>query len=93
MRFLADEGISAISIAWLREHGHDVVGIREQGIFSADDSIVLALALANKATVLTRDVSDFSRIAHLAGEPHFGIRPLAQVDYLPENRHIFTRIE
>jgi predicted nuclease of predicted toxin-antitoxin system len=73
MRFLTDEGISALTIAWLRERGHHVISVREQGLFSADDSFVLALALAHQAILLTRDVQDFSRIAHLAGEPHYGI--------------------
>ncbi len=71
MRFLADEGVSPITIAWLREQGHDVVSVREQGAFSVEDSMVLALALANEAVLLTRDVSDFSRISYLAGEPHY----------------------
>ncbi len=73
MRFLADEGISPTTIVWLRAQGHQVISVREQGIFSADDSIILALALANRAVLLTRDVSDFSRISYLAGEPHDGI--------------------
>jgi len=73
MRFLTDEGISAATIAWLRAQNHQVISVREQGIFSADDSIVLAFALAEQAILLTRDVADFSRIAYLAGEPHYGI--------------------
>lgn len=73
MRLLADEGISTLTIAWLREQGHRVVSVREQGMFSADDSFVLALALAHQAALLTRDIQDFSKIAHLAGEPHYGI--------------------
>jgi predicted nuclease of predicted toxin-antitoxin system len=73
MRLLADEGISPITIKWLRAQGHQVIGVREQGIFSADDSIVLALALAHRAILLTRDVADFSRMSYLAGEPHLGI--------------------
>ena len=73
MRFLADEGISALTIAWLREHGHTVVSVREQGLFSVDDNLVLALALSHQAVLLTRDVSDFSKISYLANEPHHGI--------------------
>ncbi len=73
MRFLADEGISPITIAWLRGQGHGVVSVREQGIFSADDSFVLALALTHQAVLLTRDVEDFSKMSHLIGEPHSGI--------------------
>ncbi len=73
MRFLADEGISPVTVAWLRRHGHDVISVREQGLFSVDDSIILAMALASEAVLLTRDVSDFSRISYLAGEPHYGI--------------------
>ena len=60
MRFLADEGISAITIGWLRENGHEVFSVREQGLYSLDDSMVLALALAYQAILLTRDVSDFN---------------------------------
>jgi predicted nuclease of predicted toxin-antitoxin system len=73
MRFLADEGISPITVAWLRERGHPVVSVREQSIFSAEDTFVLALALTRQAVLLTRDVEDFSKISHLAGEPHYGI--------------------
>ncbi len=34
---------------------------------------MLALALAEQAVLLTRDVHDFSRITSLAGKPHYGI--------------------
>ena len=73
MRFLADEGISPVTVEWLRRQKHEVISVREQGLFSIDDSIVLAMALASEAVLLTRDVSDFSRIAYLAGAPHYGI--------------------
>ena len=73
MRILADEGVSPITVAWLRSQGREVVTIREEGFFSAEDAFVLALALATRSVLLTRDVADFSKIAYLAGEPHFGI--------------------
>jgi len=73
VQLLADEGISPITIARLREQGHVVVSVREQGMFSADDSLILALALTHQAVLLTRDVDDFSKLSHLAGEPHHGI--------------------
>ncbi len=73
MRFLADEGISPKTIDWLRQQGHDVIGAREQNLYSVEDRHVLALALANQSALLTRDIADFSRIAHLTGEPHYGI--------------------
>ncbi len=50
-----------------------VISVREQGIFSAEDSFILALALTNQATLVTRDVEDFSKLAHLVNEPHYGI--------------------
>jgi len=67
MRFLADENVPGPVVAALRERGHDVLWIKES-MSGAADSVVLALAQAEKRVVITND-TDFGELAFRFGLP------------------------
>jgi predicted nuclease of predicted toxin-antitoxin system len=56
MRFLADMGISLITVAWLREQGHEAVYLPEIGWQRAEDSAILAKARDEGYILLTLDL-------------------------------------
>ncbi len=45
MRFLADMGVDMGVVAWLREIGHEIVHVGEQGLHTASDDVILTKAL------------------------------------------------
>ena len=61
MKFLADMGLSQTTVTWLREHGHDVVHLRDLGMCRAGDNEIVDLARAQGRVVLTFDL-DFGDI-------------------------------
>lgn len=63
-RFLADMGVSARVVAWLREKGHDVAHLAELGLQRISDDEIFQRARAESRIVLTFDL-DFGEI--LAG--------------------------
>jgi len=66
MKFLADMGISPKSVAFLRQLGHDVVHLHEQGLDQLADSAILAKARDEGRVVLTHDL-DFPALIAAAG--------------------------
>ncbi len=56
MRFLADMGISMHTVRWLRQQGHDVVHLHEQGLQRLSDEEILAKARDEERVVLTMDL-------------------------------------
>jgi predicted nuclease of predicted toxin-antitoxin system len=70
VKFLADMGISARTIATLREQGHDAVHVREIGLDRASDATILEQARADGRVVLTVDL-DFGQLlaANLQATP------------------------
>ena len=56
MRFLADMGISPITVAWLRELGHDALHLHDDGLEKAADHVVLEKARVEQRTLLTSDL-------------------------------------
>lgn len=62
MRFLADENIPFRSVALLREHGHDVVWIAEEGR-GASDKEVLQHSVAESRVLLTFN-RDFGELVY-----------------------------
>lgn len=56
MRWLADEGVPKILIAWLRERGDDVFYVREAGMRGMSDKELCRLAGRQRHIVLTLDV-------------------------------------
>lgn len=66
MRFLADMGVSLLTVAALRAAGHDAVHLREEGLQRLADADIFAKAGREGRVVLTFDL-DFSGIAAQAG--------------------------
>lgn len=66
MRFLADMGVSLLTVAALRAAGHDATHLREEGLHRMADADIFAKARQEARVVLTFDL-DFSGIAAQAG--------------------------
>ena len=65
MRFLADVGVDQRVVDWLREQGHEVAHLRDEGLHRMADEDVFAKAIAEDRIVLTFDL-DFGEIAALS---------------------------
>ena len=61
MRFLADMGVSQRVARWLRDQGHDVVHLREEGLHRLPNGDFFAKAIRESRIVLTFDL-DFGEI-------------------------------
>lgn len=66
MRFLADQDVYAITIAFLSGLGHDVVAAALLGLAQADDADLLRTANAQKRILVTRD-RDFGALVFVQG--------------------------
>ena len=66
MRFLADMGVSQGVAAWLRERGHDVVHLRDEGLQRLPNGEIFAKAVGEQRVILTFDL-DFGEIVALCG--------------------------
>ena len=64
MKFLADMGISARVVEWLRSQGHDVKHLRDEGLNRLPNGDIFVKAADESRIVLTFDL-DFSEIAAL----------------------------
>lgn len=64
MRFLADAGISPMTVEFLRRNGHDAVHVRELGMQRATDGMLVERARADERILLTFDL-DFGSILAL----------------------------
>jgi len=72
MRLLADENFPLKAVTALREHGHDVVWVKENSP-SVEDEEVLAQAVRESRVLLTLD-KDFGELAIGSGLPaHCGV--------------------
>ena len=58
-------GVSLSVARWLREQGHDIAELRDQGLHRLPDSEIFAKARAENRIVLTFDL-DFGEIAALS---------------------------
>lgn len=72
MKFKLDENMPADLATRLREEGHDVVEVVEEGLGGEDDPPVLAAATAEERILLTFDL-DFADIRHYRPGTHAGI--------------------
>lgn len=59
MRLKLDENLGRSVAAWLRNAGHDVDTVAEEGLVGAEDAAVLAAAAADQRALVTNDL-DFS---------------------------------
>lgn len=64
MRFLLDEGLSPRVADILASVGHDVQHVRDLGLASAIDSVVLQAALNDERVLLTLDTDFGTLLAH-----------------------------
>lgn len=64
MKFLLDEGLSPRVTLLLREAGHDAEHVRDLGLASASDPVVLDAALASQRVLLTLDTDFGALLAH-----------------------------
>lgn len=55
LKFLADENLFPAVIAYLRKSGHDVVAIREAGLFQITDDAIIKIADKEERSVITFD--------------------------------------
>ncbi len=65
MRFLADMGVSMRVVDWLRQRGHDVRHLREEGLQRLPNGAIFQKAIAERRIVLTFDL-DFGEIVALS---------------------------
>ncbi|MCG3139681.1 MAG: hypothetical protein HDKAJFGB_00575 [Anaerolineae bacterium] len=66
MKFLANMGISPLTVAFLREQGHQAVHLHEQGLDRLPDHDILEMARTENAVVLTSDL-DFGDLLAASG--------------------------
>ena len=64
MKLLADVGISITTVRFLRDKGHDIVHLREQGLQRLPDAEIMEKATEERRVVLTFDL-DFSDLLAL----------------------------
>ncbi len=65
MRFLLDMGVDVRVGTWLREHGHEPVHLRDQGLQRLPNGEIFTKAISENRVILTFDL-DFGEIAALA---------------------------
>ena len=72
MKFKLDENMPADMATYLRESGHEVADLMEEGLAGDDDPLVLAVAMAEGRILLTFDL-DFADVRRYAPSTHAGI--------------------
>ncbi len=55
MKFLADENIANDVVLALRNAGHDVFDVKEQGLYGTSDQQLIQLAFEQRCIILTHD--------------------------------------
>ena len=65
MRFLADVGIGARVVEWLRDNGHDATHLSEEGLQRLPNGEIFDKGIAERRVILTFDL-DFGEIAALS---------------------------
>ncbi len=84
LRILADENVSPQVVAFLRNHGIDVLDTKERGWQGKTDDELLETAYQEDRWVLTHD-SDFGTLAIHEDKPYSGIIFLRIRDLSPRN--------
>ncbi|MBI4311919.1 MAG: DUF5615 family PIN-like protein [Chloroflexi bacterium] len=64
MRLLSDEDVYFPTVAFLRQHGHDVVTVYDVGLSATPDPEILRHAFSTRRIMLTRD-SDYGTLTYL----------------------------
>ncbi|HEY7328548.1 MAG TPA: DUF5615 family PIN-like protein [Gemmataceae bacterium] len=68
MRFLADMGVSQQVVEWLRNHGHDAVHLRDEGLQRLPNGEIFQKARHEQRIVLTFDLDFGEIVAASAGQ-------------------------
>ena len=68
MRFLIDNALSPKLAQGLRDHGHDAIHVRDQGLQAAPDGTIFARAIEEGRTLVSAD-TDFGTLLALWEEP------------------------
>jgi predicted nuclease of predicted toxin-antitoxin system len=89
MRFLADMGISLKTVQYLKNRGHDIVHLRDEGLQRLSDDKIVLKAENEKRIILTCDL-DFGTIMAFSGDIFPSIIIFRLSDFRPENinKHI-----
>jgi predicted nuclease of predicted toxin-antitoxin system len=66
VKFLADMGVSMTTVSALRQAGHDVVHLREEGLITLPDEGILNKANQEQRVILTFDL-DFGELLAAGG--------------------------
>ncbi len=66
MKFLTDQDVYAVTIAFLRSLGHDVVPVAQLGLAREQDAELLRIAHQQQRIFVTRD-RDFGALVFVAG--------------------------
>ena len=67
MKMLADENLFEPIIQYMRDMGHDLIGIRDSGFSGISDDEVYRLACREKRIIITMD-KDFERMVRFPPE-------------------------
>lgn len=72
MRFLLDMGVHLGLLNWLRDQGHEVIHLRDEGLGRLPDGQIFAKGIAERRIVVTFDL-DFGEIASYARGQHTSV--------------------
>ena len=89
MKFLADMGISVVTVDYLRSQGYDAVHLREQGLHKLEDPAILQKARMEQRILLAHDL-DFGDLLAASGAvlPSVVIFRLRDMRPANVNRHL-----
>ena len=97
MRFLVDENIFPKITLFLRESGHDVKSIQEEGLFRTTDDEIIRIAKNDNRTIITFDKHFGNTLkyppANTAGIIHIRIHPPLLEDILPAMDNLLKKYE
>jgi predicted nuclease of predicted toxin-antitoxin system len=65
MKFLLDMGLAQSTAKFLRQHDHDAIHLRDEGLQRLADEQIITKALAENRVILTHDL-DFGRLMALS---------------------------
>ncbi|MBI3362958.1 MAG: DUF5615 family PIN-like protein [Chloroflexi bacterium] len=94
MKFLANMGISPVTVDWLRSQGHEAVHLHEEELDQLADSEIMDKARREERIVLTSDL-DFGDLLAASREQLPSVIIFRLRNMRPENvhRHLFQVIE
>lgn len=91
MKFLADMGISPLSVECLRASGFESVHLHELGLDRLSDSSILSKALEDKQIILASDL-DFGELISIAGHSLPSVVIFRLKDMRPINVNRYLRM-